>query len=53
MKNVKIYKEIKQLREENQNLINQKGVLLEQFKQAEQAFNQQVALRLKYENKIN
>ena len=39
-KNAKIYKEIKHLKEENENLCNEKEILMEEFKQAEQAFNQ-------------
>lgn len=39
-KNAHIYKEIKFLKEENANLKGEKEVLLEEYKQAEQAFNQ-------------
>ena len=39
-KNAKVYKELKQLREENTELVNDKAVLMEDFKEAEQAFNE-------------
>ena len=39
-KNAKIFKELKQLREVNSNLENDKNVLMEDYKQAEQAFNE-------------
>lgn len=52
-KNAKIFKELKFLKEENGNLENEKTTLLEDFKEAEQAFNEEVALRLRYESKIN
>lgn len=39
-KNARIFKEIKFLKDENENLANEKAVLMEEFKQAEQAFNQ-------------
>ncbi len=52
-KNARIFKELKELREANCNLENDKNVLMEDFKEAEQAFNEEVSLRLKFENKIN
>ena len=52
-KNAKIFKELKQLRQENSNLQNDKNVLMEDYKEAQQAFNEEVSLRLKFENKIN
>ena len=52
-RNKQIYKELRQLKQENQELVADRALLLEEFKQAEQAFNNQVGLRLRYENKIN
>ena len=39
-KNAKIFKELKLLKEENSHLENDKNVLLEDYKEAEQAFNE-------------
>jgi uncharacterized protein (DUF3084 family) len=52
-KNAKIFKEMKKLREENESLANEKLSIMEEFKQAEEAFNSEVTLRLHFENKIN
>ena len=47
-KNAKIFKELKELREQNHSLENDKQVLMEDYKEAEQAFNEEVSLRLKF-----
>jgi len=52
-KNNEIFKEIKYLRQENVNLNNEKSVLFDEYNATEQAFNEEVELRLKFEAKIN
>jgi hypothetical protein len=51
-KNMQIFKQVRHLKEENINLTNEKEILFEDFQKTEQAFNEEVALRLKFENKI-
>lgn len=52
-KNIQIFKEIRYLKEENINLTNEKDILYEDFQKTDQAFNEEVSLRLKFENRIN
>jgi hypothetical protein len=52
-KNEMVFKELKILKEQNVELTNDKIVLMEDFKQAEVAFSEEVSLRLMFENKIS
>lgn len=52
-RNHQVYKEVKHLREQNVNLKNEKTVLQEEFNSTDQAFTEEVNLRLKFETKIN
>lgn len=47
-RNIEIYKEIKSLRQENVNLKNEKTVLLDEYSATEQAFGEEINLRLKF-----
>jgi hypothetical protein len=47
-KNSEIFREIKRLREDNVSLNNEKTVLVEEYNSTEQAFSEEVSLRLKF-----
>ncbi len=52
-KEQKMSMELKVLQQQRENLVIQKNQIEEDFKQADQAFNEEVSLRLKFEHKIN
>lgn len=52
-KNETVFRELKALKELNVELANDKVVLLEDYRQAEVAFSEEVSLRLMFENKIS
>ena len=47
-KNAKIFKELKVLEDLNKNLTEEKQQILDDYHEAEQSFNEEILLRLKY-----
>ena len=46
-------KELRESQDHYKNLLEEKQIILEDFHEAEQSFNEEILLRLKYENRIN
>lgn len=51
--NVNMVRENKRLIQDNFSLKNERNALLEDFQLTQQAFNEEVLIRIKYENRIN